>query len=121
MNQRTKPATALWWFVGIVSLLRAMFAFLHDIFRPDWPAWVGPPVLIVGFSAAIAMVRRDSLAKYALCLAALLSTAFIVLYVILDAVLDIFVVSDVFVAVVTSLVVVGLWSLLSGAVAAEEV
>lgn len=120
MNEEKTLPMAIWKPVGLVVLLLALSEFLHDIFRPDWPAWLMPPLLILGFIAGISLAKRDGVAKPALWMAALVSLAFVLVYDILDFFLDPFVTSDVGVGALTALVIVGLWQLLSVIVAVEE-
>lgn len=111
---------ALWKPAGLIILLLALSEFLHDIFRPDWPAWLMPPLLILGFMAGISLAKQDGVVKPALWMAALASLAFVLVYDILDFLLDPFVASDLGVGALTALVLVGLWQLLSVIVAVEE-
>jgi hypothetical protein len=120
MNQEKTLPMAIWKPVGLVVLLLALSEFLHDIFRPDWPAWLMPPLLILGFIAGISLAKRDGVAKPALWMTALVSLAFVLVYDILDFFLDPFVTSDVGVGALTALVIVGLWQVLSVMVAVEE-
>jgi len=120
MDQRRQQLLALWKPIGMLILLLALSGFFHDIFRPDWPAWVMPPLLAIGFVAGISLAKRDGMAKPALWMAALAVLAFVMIYDVIDFLLDPFVKSDLAVGVLAALITVGLWQLVSGVVAVEE-
>jgi len=120
MYQQRSRLLALWRPVGMVILLLALFEFFHDIFRPDWPAWVMPPLLMVSFAAGISLAKRDGMAKYALWMSALALAAFVLIYDLLDFILDPIFASDIGVAALTAMVMGVLWQLFAGIVAVEE-
>jgi hypothetical protein len=120
MHQQRAWLLALWKPVGLVILLLALSEFFHDVFRPDWPAWVMPPLVILAFVAGISLAKRDGMAKYALWMAALVLLTFVLLFDVIDFLVDPFFESDVGVALLAALVLVGLWQLFAGIVAAED-
>jgi uncharacterized BrkB/YihY/UPF0761 family membrane protein len=121
MYQQRLHLLALWKPIGLLILLLALSEFLHDVFRPDWPAWLMPPLLTIGFVASISLAKRDEMAKHALWMAALAVLAFVLIYDVIDFLLDPFVKSDLAVGVLAALIMAGLWQLLAGIVAVEEV
>lgn len=120
MYQQRHQLLALWKPIGLLILLLALSAFFHDVFRPDWPAWVMPPLLMICFVAGISLAKRDGMAKQALWMAAFAVLAFVLIYDVIDFLLDPFVKSDLAVGVLAALVMAGLWQLVSGIVAIEE-
>lgn len=100
--------------------MAGMWAFLEDIIKADWVAWLMPPVFVLGFLGMLWAFRRASFARDALWFLALLILSYVGIYDVLDLILDPLIRSDLLIAAAALLVLAGLWSSLSAVIAVEE-
>ena len=121
MNQPGRRKYRFGHMAGAVLALAAIWAFLEDIIKADWIAWVVPPLLFITFFGILWRIRPGSFARAALWFLAILTVAFVTIYDVLDFILDPIMQSDVPIAAATLLVLAGLWSKLSALIALEEV
>lgn len=107
-NESARVGGGFWPAAFVLIALVSAYAFFQDIFKPDWPAWILAPSLVLAFRGAISISPEDSLARAVLYQAALLIVPIMGLHGLLDAM---------FVAnwpewVIAPTVVVGFWTLL---------
>lgn len=121
VNQPGRRNFTFWHMAGAVFALGAIWAFLVDIIKADWIAWVVPPVLFMIFCGMLWRIRPGSFARAALWFLAILFVAFVTIHDVLDFILDPIIRADVPIAAATLLVLAGLWSKLSALIALEEV
>jgi hypothetical protein len=111
----------MWWPVVMVPIaIFGMWAFLEDIIKADWVAWLVSPLSVLAFCAILWRVKSGSFARDALWFVALLTFAFVSIYDLLDLILDPLIRSDLLIATATLVVLAGLWSSLSAVIAVEE-
>ena len=91
--------------VGIAII--ALCAFPQDFMRPEWPAWILCPLLLIGFRRALSVTPEGSMGRAALWQAALLIVPFTAIYGLLDVVFS----SDVPVWLLSPLILATLWLL----------
>ena len=95
----------LWPMACVAVALISTYVFLQDLIKPDWPAWVLTPLLVIGFRGALNVTPEDSFLKGALRLFALLSVLFMTVYGLLDAIFS----SDGPVWAIAPIIVLGIW------------
>lgn len=106
MTDKSLRADLGWWPLACVAVaLVSTYVFLQDLIKPDWPAWVLTPLLVIGFRGALSVTGEDSFLKGALRLFALLSVLFMTAYGLLDAVFS----SDGPVWAIAPIIVLGIW------------
>jgi len=111
----------MWWPVAMVPVaMIGMWAFLEDIIKADWVAWLVSPLLVLAFCGVLWRVKSGSFARDALWFVALLILAFVSIYDVLDLILDPLIRSDMLIAAATLVVLAGIWSSLSAVIAVEE-
>ena len=110
------------WGYALAATLSAaaMWAFLEDIIKADWVAWLLPPMFVLAFGAVLLRVKSGSFARDALWFLAILIVAFVAIYDVLDLILDPLVRSDLLIAAAALVVMAGLWSSMSAVIAVEE-
>lgn len=110
-----------WWHVAPIAVAMAgMWAFLEDIIKADWVAWLVPPLFVLSFFGLLWAFRRASFARDGLWFMALLILAFVGIYDLLDLILDPLIRSDMLIAAAALLVLAGIWASLSAVIAVEE-
>jgi hypothetical protein len=97
-----------------------MWAFLEDIIKADWVAWLVSPLFVVRVCVALWRIKSGSFARDAMWFVGLLLLAFVSIYDLLDLILDPLIRSDVLIAGASLVVLAGLWSSLSAVIAVEE-
>jgi len=118
-----QPARYLfkWWHLLMIGgAMAGMWAFLEDIIKADWVAWLLPPMFVLAFGAVLLRVKSGSFARDALWFLAILMVAFVAIYDVLDLILDPLVRSDLLIAAAALVVMAGLWSSMSAVIAVEE-
>jgi len=109
-----------WHIAPIAIAMVGMWAFLEDIIKADWVAWLMPPLFVLSFFGLLWAFRRTSFARDALWFLALLILAFVGIYDVLDLILDPLIRSDMLIAAAALVVLAGIWSSLSAVLAVEE-
>lgn len=120
MSQSARRKFRPWYLVAGVLSLAAMWAFLEDIIKADWIAWLLPPLLVLAFCGVLWRIKSGSFARDALWFSAILIVAFVSVYDLLDLILDPLIRSDMLIAAAALVVVAGLWTSLSAVIAVEE-
>jgi len=100
--------------------MAGMWAFLEDIIKADWVAWLMPPIFVIAFCVILWRVKSGSFARDLSWFVALLILAFVSIYDVLDLILDPLIRSDVLIAAAALVVLAGLWTSLSAVIAVEE-
>lgn len=110
------------WGYALAAALSAaaMWAFLEDIIKADWVAWLVSPLFVVLFCVGLWRIKSGSFARDAMWFVGLLLLAFVSIYDLLDLILDPLIRSDVLIAGAALVVLAGLWSSLSAVIAVEE-
>lgn len=104
----------------VAIALIGLWAFLEDIIKADWVAWLVSPLSVLVFCGVLWRVKSGSFARDALWFVALLILAFVSIYDVLDLILDPLVRSDLLIAAAAVVILAGLWSSLSAVIAVEE-
>ena len=102
-----------------VSLL-AIGAFLRDLFPRDWSDWAVAVTIVAGVAGAIITFRRESMGRAFMWLLSLTVVTVLLIYDVLDALLDPFMTADWPIGVVAVLLVVGLGTLLGVLISDDE-
>ena len=120
VDQPQRHGIKWWHIVAAILSVGAMSAFLEDVIKADWVAWLMPPLFVAGFCGLLWMLRTANFARDALWFLALLILAFVAIYDVLDLILDPLIRSDLLIAAAALVVLAGLWSSLSAVIAVEE-
>lgn len=120
MNQSERLKFKPWHLAGILLSVAAMWAFLEDIIKADWIAWLVPPLLVVAFCVVLWKIKSGSFARDGLWFLAILFVSFASIYDVLDLILDPIIRSDVLIAGAALVVLAGLWASWSAVIAVEE-
>jgi len=116
----TFARSSAWCVLGIIVALVAVAAFLRDLFPHDLRAWTVAGLVVAGAAATIAAFKRESLGRSLMWLASLAVVTLLIIYDLLDAMLDPFLEADWLIAVVAGLLVIGLGSLLGVLISEED-
>jgi hypothetical protein len=106
--------------LAVAIPLVAFSAFLNDLFPNNWRNWAVAAAVVAGAIGAIIAFRQDSLGRAVIWLASLTVVTFLIIYDVLDALIDPFIEADWPVAVVAILLVLGLGSLLGALISDDE-
>jgi hypothetical protein len=112
--------SAIWTAIATAIALLAVIAFLRDQYPKDWTAWAVAGATVAGVAGAFIAFKRESLGRALLWLASLIVVAFLVIFDVLDAIVDPFIDADWPVAAMAVLLVIGLGTFLSILVADDE-
>ena len=120
MGELVRPKFTWWYLAANAAAMAGMWAFLEDIIKADWVAWLVPPLFVIAFFAVLWRVKSGSFARDLSWFVALLVVAFVSIYDVLDLILDPLIRSDLLIAAATLVVLAGLWTSLSAVIAVEE-
>lgn len=110
-----------WRYVAVAAAaIIGMWAFLEDIIKADWVAYLVSPLSVAIFLAILWRAKSGSFARDALWFVALLVFAYVSIYDVLDLILDPLIRSDVLIAGTALVVLAVVWSSLSAVIAVEE-
>lgn len=99
---------ALWPAIWIAAGLLATVGFFHDLGLPGLQSWVIAVAMITGTTIVVLMLPRESIARALIWFGTVLVSAFLILYDVLDAILDPLIYADWPIAGVAIAVVMGL-------------
>ena len=85
----------------------AIVAFLNELLAYNWLNWAVAAAIVTGVAATIGASRKNGVGRALLWVGSLTAIAFVILYVVLDALVDPFMLADWPVAIVVMLLV--LW------------
>lgn len=120
MGKPVRPKLTWWYLAANAVALAGMWAFLEDIIKADWVAWLLPPLFMIAFFAVLWRLKSGSFARDLSWFLALLVMAFVSIYDVLDLILDPLIRSDLLIAAAALVVLVGIWMSLSAVIAVEE-
>jgi peptidoglycan/LPS O-acetylase OafA/YrhL len=106
------PRSAVWAAIAAAVALLAITAFLNDLYPRDWRDLEIAGAVVAGAAGAIFTFRRDSLARALMWFASLAVVTALILYDVLDVLVDPFIKSDWPVAAIAMLLVIGLATVL---------
>jgi hypothetical protein len=112
--------STLWVAIAAAVSLAAIIAFLNDIYPHEWRDWAVAGAIVAAAAGAIMAFRRDSLARALMWFASLAVVTLLIIYDVLDALVDPFIEADWPVAVIAILLVIGLATLLGILISDEE-
>lgn len=99
--------------IAAVVALVAVGAFLNDLFPHNWLNWVVAAAIVAGAAGSIIAFRRDSFGRALMWLGSLTVVSFLIIYDVLDALIDPFMRADWPVAIVALLLVLWLQDVLA--------
>jgi hypothetical protein len=109
------------WIAIVISIpLIAIGLFLRDLFPLDWQDWAVAGTIVAGTAGAIVTLRQHSKARALTWLVSLAIVAMLVVYDVLDAIIDPFFQADWLIIIVAILLVAGLGHLLSVLISDDE-
>ena len=111
---------ALWVAVCVAVAFLAIAAFLNDLGPRGWHDWAAAGTIVAGAAGAIVAFRRDSLGRALIWFVSLALMALLIIYDVLDALVDPFMAADWPIAVIAIVLVVGLWTLLGFEISDDE-
>jgi peptidoglycan/LPS O-acetylase OafA/YrhL len=117
---RAVARSAVWVAIAVAVSLLAIMAFLYDLYPRDWRDWGIAGAIVAGAAGAIVAFRRDSLARAVMWFVSLGVVAVLVVYDVLDALVDPFIEADWPIAVIAILLVIGLATLLGILISDDE-
>jgi hypothetical protein len=106
--------------VAVAISLLAIALFLNDLFPRGWQDWAIAGTLVAGVSGAILALKRDSFARALMWLLSFTVVTLLLIYDVLDALLDPFIAADWPIAVAAVLLVIGLGTLLGILISDDE-
>ena len=113
MDRPTAVArSAIWVAAALAVSLAAILVFLDDQYVRDWRSWSLAGVMVVGAAGAIVSFRRYSLGRAVMWFVSLTIVTLLIIYDVLDALIDPFVEADWPVAIIALLLVVGLGTMM---------
>lgn len=112
--------SAAWITIAIAVPLIAIAVFLGDLFALDWREWAIAGTIVAGMFGAIMTFRRDSMARALAWFASLAIVTLLLIYDVLDAIIDPFIAADWPISVVAIAVVASLGSLLSSLISEDD-
>ena len=112
--------SAAWVAIALAVPLLAITAFLNDLYPRDWRDWGIAGAIVVSAAGAIMAFRRDSLARALIWFASLAVVSLLIVYDVLDALVDPFIDADWPIAVIAILLVVGLATVLGILISDDE-
>jgi ubiquinone/menaquinone biosynthesis C-methylase UbiE len=118
-----KPVVArsgAWGAAASAAAMFAVMAFLNDLFPYHWLNWAVAAAIVAGAAGAIMAFRKESVGRALMWLGSLTVLAFLILYVVLDALIDPFMLADWPVAIVAMLLVLWHQDVLAKAVFADD-
>jgi len=116
----TVARSAAWIAIAAAVPLIAIAAFLGDFLPLEWEDWAIAGAIVASVAGAIVTFRRDSFGRALTWFASLTVVALLIIYDVLDAIIDPFVKADWPVAVVAILLVAGLGGFLTILIADDE-
>lgn len=116
----TNARSAVWVAIAAAVSLLAITAFLNDRYPHDWRDWGVAGAIVVGAAGAIMAFRRDSLARALMWFASLALVTLLIIYDVLDALVDPFIEADWPIAVIAILLVIGLATVLGILISDDE-
>ena len=120
MDRPAGARKAIWVVAALAVSLAAIMAFLTDQFPRDWRDWTVAGVIVAGAAGALASFRRYSLGRALMWFVSLAVVTLLIIYDVLDALIDPFVEADWPIAVIALLLVVGLGTVLGILVSDDE-
>lgn len=112
--------SAAWIAIAVAIPLVAIAFFLRDLISPGWRDWAIAGAIVAGTAGAIVTFRRHSMARALTWFLSLAIVAMLVVYDVLDAMIDPFMEADWPVMIVAILLVAGLGHLLSILISDDE-
>jgi hypothetical protein len=107
-RQLTVARTATWGSIAAAVGWVAVMAFLDDLFPNVWRNWAVAAAIVAGAAGAIIAFRRGSVGRSLMWLGSLTAVAALIVYVVLDFLIDPFMLADWPVAIAAILLVVWL-------------
>lgn len=121
MNRPEAVARPVVWGAIAISLsLLAITAFLNDLRPHDWWDWAIAGTIVVGVAGAIVAFRRDSVGRALTWFVSLTLVTLLVIYDVLDVLVDPFIDADWPIAVIAALLVITLATLLGILISDDE-
>jgi len=120
LDQPAQLRLTWWHLLAVLVATAGMWAFLEDIIKADWVAWLISPLSVLLFCGLLWRMKTGSFARDALWFVALLILAYVSIYDVLDLILDPLIRSDLLIGAAALAVLAGLWSSLSAVIAVEE-
>jgi peptidoglycan/LPS O-acetylase OafA/YrhL len=112
--------SAAWMAFGIGIALLAIAAFLNDRSPHAWQDWAVAATIVAGISGAIVMFKPDSMGRSLMWLLSLSIVTLLLIYDVLDALLDPFMQADWPIGVVAIVLVVAIGVLLDILISDDE-
>jgi hypothetical protein len=108
----TIPRSALWPAIAIALCLLATAGFLHDLGLRELRSWELGVLLVAGATITLLNLPRDGLARALVWYVSLTAAAFLIVYDVLDTLLDPFLRADWPIAAIATLLIWGLHAIL---------